>query len=71
MDTNTLGIICLLIIGYIIMGLSISGIIGNFTDIDLDDYIFAALLFWPIVLLVGGIIQLIRFVKAMFRGDCW
>lgn len=69
MDTNTLGIICLLIICYIIMGLSICGIIGSFTDIDLDDCVFAALLFWPIVLVIGAIFQLINFVKAMFKGD--
>lgn len=69
MDTRTLGIICLLIVGYIIMGLSISGIIGSFTDMDLDDCIFAALLFWPIVLLIGGIFQLIRFIERMFRGE--
>lgn len=69
MDTSTLGIICLLIVGYIIMGLSISGIIGSFTDMDLDDCIFAALLFWPIVLLIGGIFQLIRFIERMFRGE--
>lgn len=69
MNTSTLGIICLLIVGYIIMGLSVSGIIGSFTDMDLDDCIFAALLFWPIVLLIGGIFQLIRFIKAMFKGE--
>lgn len=69
MDTSTLGIICLLIVGYIIMGLSISGIIGSFMDMDLDDCIFAALLFWPIVLLIGGIFQLIRFIERMFRGE--
>ena len=70
MDTNTLGIICLLIICYIIMGLSICGIIGSFTDIDLDDCVFAALLFWPIVLLIGATCQLIRFIERMFRGEC-
>lgn len=69
MDTRTLGIICLLIVGYIIMGLSISGIIGSFTDMDLDDCIFAALLFWPIVLLIGGIFQLIHFAIATFKGE--
>lgn len=69
MDTSTLGIICLLIVGYIIMGLSVSGIIGSFTDMDLDDCIFATLLFWPIVLLIGGIFQLIRFIEKMFRGE--
>lgn len=54
---------------YIVMGFLISGIIGSFTDIDLEDYIFATLLFWPIVLLVGAVFQLIHFIEAMFRGD--
>ena len=69
MNTNTLGIICLLIVGYIIMGLSICGIIGSFMDIDLDDCVFAALLFWPIVLLIGATCQLIRFIERMVRGE--
>ena len=62
--------ICLLLVGaYIVMGLSICGIIGSFMDIDLDDCVFAALLFWPIVLLIGATCQLIRFIERMVRGE--
>lgn len=70
MSTDTFIIICIFIIGgYIILGLLLSGVIGSFTDIDLEDYIFATMLFWPIVLLIGAIFQLIHFVKAMFKGE--
>lgn len=63
-------IICIFIIGgYIILGLLLSGVIGSFTNMGLEDYIFATMLFWPIVLLIGAIFQLIHFVKAMFKGD--
>lgn len=63
-------IICIFIVGgYILLGLLLSGIIGSFTDMDLEDCIFATMLFWPIVLLIGAIFQLIHFVKAMFKGD--
>lgn len=70
MSTDTFIIICIFIVGgYIILGLLLSGVIGSFTDIDLEDYIFATMLFWPIVLLIGAIFQLIHFVKAMFKGE--
>lgn len=70
MSADTFIIICIFIIGgYIILGLLLSGVIGSFTNMDLEDYIFATMLFWPIVLLIGAIFQLIHFVKAMFKGD--
>lgn len=70
MSADTFIIICIFIVGgYIVLGLLLSGIIGSFTDMDLEDCIFAMLLFWPIVLLIGAILQLIHFVKAMFKGE--
>ena len=55
--------------GYILIGLLISSIVGSFTDIELEEYIFATLLFWPFVLVIGAIFQLMRFIKIMFKGD--
>lgn len=70
MNADTFIIICVFIIGgYIVLGLLLSGIIGSFTNMDLEDCIFATMLFWPIVLLIGAIFQLIHFVKAMFKGE--
>lgn len=70
MSADTFIIICIFITGgYIVLGLLLSGIVGSFTDMDLEDYIFATMLFWPIVLLIGAIFQLIHFVKAMFKGE--
>lgn len=55
--------------GYFLLGLLISAIIGSFTDMELENYVFASLLFWPIVLLIGAIFQLINFAKAIFKGE--
>lgn len=55
--------------GYFLLGLLISAIIGSFTDMELENYVFASLLFWPIVLLIGAIFQLIHFIERMFKGD--
>lgn len=55
--------------GYFLLGLLISAIIGSFTDMELENYVFASLLFWPIVLLIGAIFQLIRFIKNAFKGE--
>lgn len=38
-------------------------------DMDMDDYIFAFLMFWPIALIIASVFQLIRFVKTMFKGE--
>lgn len=70
MSEDTFIICCIFIVGgYIVLGILLSGIICNFTDMDLEDCIFATMLFWPIVLLIGAIFQLIHFVKAMFKGE--
>ena len=69
MDTNTLGIICLLIVGYIIMGLLVYGFETIVMDKKTDDYELAFLIFWPIVLLVGAICQLIHFIITAFKGE--
>lgn len=70
MSADTFIIICIFTIGgYILLGLLLSGIIGSFTNMEIEDYIFATMMFWPIVLLIGSIFQLIHFVKTMFKGD--
>ena len=68
MSADTFIIICIFIVGgYILLGLLFSCIIGSFTDMDLEDFIFVTMLFWPIVLLIGAIFQLMHFVKDMFK----
>lgn len=38
-------------------------------DVDMNNYIFAFLMFWPIALLVASVFQLIHFIERMFKGD--
>ena len=55
--------------GYFLMGFLINAIIGSFMDSEVEDYVFATLLFWPLVLVIGAIFQLIHFIKSGFKGD--
>lgn len=54
---------------YILIGLLLSSIVGSVMDVELEKYVLATLLFWPLVLVIGATFQLIRFVKTMFKGD--
>lgn len=53
---------------YLILGFLLSILAMLVMDIDMDDYIFAFLMFWPIALIIASVFQLIRFVKTMFKG---
>ena len=55
--------------GYIFMGFLISAIVGSFMNVELEKYVFATMLFWPLVLVIGAIFQLIRFIKNAFKGE--
>ena len=55
--------------GYILIGLLISSIVGSFMEVELEKYVLATLLFWPLVLVIGAIFQLIRFIKTMSKGE--
>ena len=35
---------------------------------DVYDYLFAFLMFWPIALITASIYQLIHFIERMFKG---
>ena len=62
--------ICLLLVGaYIVMGLLVYGFETIVMDKKTDDYELAFLIFWPIVLLVGAICQLIHFIITAFKGE--
>ena len=61
-------ILALIIVGYIMVGFLICIIINGFMDVETDQYILAILLFWPLVILIGGAFQLIHFFKDMFKG---
>ena len=70
MNTFSLVFILALIIGgYIIVGFLICVGIDGFMDVETDQYILAILLFWPLVILIGGAFQLIHFFKDMFKGE--
>ena len=44
-------------------------VIDGFMEVETDQYILAILLFWPLVILIGGAFQLIHFFKDMFKGE--
>lgn len=66
MNLSTL-LFCICI--YLILGFLLSILAMLMMDIDMDDYIFAFLMFWPIALIIVSVFQLIRFVKTMFKGE--
>lgn len=66
MNLSTL-LFCICI--YLILGFLLSILAILVTDMDMDDYIFAFLMFWPIALIIVSVFQLIRFVKTMFKGE--
>lgn len=53
--------------------LAIGIVIYRYEDIMRDknvyDYVLVFLIFWPIILVVALVFQLIHFVKAMFKGE--
>ena len=70
MDLNMLIFYAFIGIGvYLLMGFLVSAIVISFTSVELEKYIFAILLFWPFVLVIGAIFQLIRFIKNAFKGE--
>lgn len=69
MNIDTFVFYAFIIGGYIFMGFLISAIVGSFMNVELEKYVFASLLFWPLVLVIGAIFQLIRFIKNAFKGE--
>lgn len=70
MSTDVMIIVCVIGIGgYFLMGFLINAAIGSFMDSEVEDYIFATLLFWPLILLIGAIFQSIHFIKDMLKGE--
>ena len=62
--------ICLLFVGaYIAIGFLIYGFEDIVMDKNTDNYELAFLIFWPIILLVGAIFQLIHFIITAFKGE--
>lgn len=66
MDLGTLAF-CICI--YLILGFLLSVLAMLVIDVDMNNYIFAFLIFWPIALLVASVFQLIHFIERMFKGD--
>lgn len=66
MDLATL-LFCICI--YLFLGFLLSVLAMLVIDVDMDNYIFAFLMFWPITLLVASVFQLIHFIERMFKGD--
>lgn len=61
--------ICVFIVGvYLVFGFLLSIMAMGMMDGDADDYLFAFLIFWPIVLITVSVFQLIHFIKRVFKG---
>lgn len=69
MNIDTFIFYAFIIGGYIFMGFLISAIVSSFMNVELEKYVFATMLFWPLVLVIGAIFQLIRFIKNAFKGE--
>lgn len=54
---------------YLTIGIIIYGYEDIIRDKKIYDYVLVFLMFWPFVLVIGAIFQLIRFVKTMFKGE--
>ena len=54
---------------YLILGFLLSILAMLMMDEDVDEYLFAFLMFWPIALIIASVFQLIRFIKTMFKGE--
>lgn len=67
----SLYILALYVALYLSLGFLFIVMAMEIMDGDIDDYLFAFLLFWPIVLLVASVFQLIHFIERMFKGDYW
>lgn len=66
MDLATLGYIAGV---YLAIGIMIYGYEDIIRDKNIYDYILVFLIFWPIILVVASVLQLIRFIKAIFKGE--
>lgn len=53
---------------YLILGFLLSILAMLMMDMDMDDYIFAFLMFWPIALIIVSVFQLIHFIEIIFKG---
>lgn len=69
MNEDTFIICLLLVCAYIVIGLLIYGFETIVMDKKTDDYELAFLIFWPIVLVIGAICQLIHFIITAFKGE--
>lgn len=67
MGLATLFFFCICI--YLFLGFLLSVLAMLVIDVDMNNYIFAFLMFWPIALLVASVFQLIHFIERMFKGD--
>ena len=54
---------------YLVIWIAIYGYEDIMRDKNIYDYVLVFLIFWPFVLVIGAIFQLIRFVKTMFKGE--
>lgn len=66
MNLSTLGYIAGV---YLAIGIIIYGYEDIIRDKNIYDYILVFLIFWPIILVVASVLQLIRFIKAIFKGE--
>ncbi len=63
-----LSILAFCICIYLVFGFLLSIMSMGMMDGDMDDYLFAFLMFWPIALITVSVFQLIHFIERMFKG---
>lgn len=55
---------------YLAIGIAIYGYEDIMRDKNIYDYVLVFLIFWPIILVVVALVlQLIHFIKAIFKGE--
>lgn len=54
---------------YLVIGIIIYGYEDILRDKNVYDYVLVFLIFWPIILVVALVLQLIHFIKAIFKGE--
>lgn len=57
------------IVIYLAIGIVIYGYEDITRDKNVYDYILVFIIFWPIILVIALVFQLIRFIKAIFKGE--
>lgn len=53
---------------YLGFGYLLGVMVMEMIDEDVDEYLLAFIIFWPISLIAASVFQLIHFIERMFKG---